>query len=135
MADVRKSAKLTAARTLAREKSAQFREREDQLESLAVDYFTYVEQVNEITEAAEKEILRIRAQAERNTADRRASSAATIEKMLAAGASRSEVARRLGIATRDVKRAAPTSSGPGKTDARNLAPAVNPAKENVSVGH
>ena len=122
MAEARKSAKLTAARQLAREKSAQFREREDKLESLAVDYFTYVEQVDEVNELAEKEIVRIRAQAERNTANRRASAAATIVEMLAAGASRAEVAGRLGIATRDVKRAAPAPAAPAKTAPENTAP-------------
>lgn len=122
MAEARKSAKLTAARQLAREKSAQFREREDKLESLAVDYFTYVDQVEEVNALAEKEIVRIRAQAERNTADRRASAAATIAAMLAAGASRAEVAGRLGIAARDVKRAVPAPAAPAKTGTENTAP-------------
>ena len=135
MAEARKSAKLTAARQLAREKSAQFREREDKLESLAVDYFTYVEQVDEVNELAEKEIVRIRAQAERNTADRRASAAATIVAMLAAGASRAEVAGRLGIATRDVKRAAPAPAAPAKTSAENSAPVEHRAEqESTPVG-
>ncbi|TFD83522.1 hypothetical protein E3T61_21030 [Cryobacterium lactosi] len=61
---------------------------------------------------AEKEIVRIRAQSEKNTADRRASAARTIGEMLTAGASRTEVAGRLGIATRDVKRAAPVLANP-----------------------
>ena len=39
MADVRKSAKQTAARTRAREKAAEFRARQDRLEQLATDYF------------------------------------------------------------------------------------------------
>ena len=106
MAEARKSAKLTAARQLAREKSAQFREREDKLESLAVDYFTYLEQIDEANELAEKEITRIRAHADKNTADRRASAARIVDEMLTTGASRAEVAGRLGIATRDVKRTA-----------------------------
>nr|WP_181716129.1 hypothetical protein [Cryobacterium sp.]QJS06303.1 hypothetical protein [Cryobacterium sp.] len=135
MAEARKSAKLTAARQLAREKSAQFREREDKLESLAVDYFTYVEQVDEVNELAEKEIVRIRAQAERNTANRRASAAATIVAMLAAGASRAEVAGRLGIATRDVKRAAPAPVAPAKTGGENSAPVEHLAvQESAPVG-
>ncbi|TFC92996.1 MULTISPECIES: hypothetical protein [Cryobacterium] len=122
MAEVRKSAKLTAARQLARTNAAQFREREDKLESLAVDYFTYVDQVEEVNALAEKEIVRVRAQAERNTADRRASAAATIVEMQSAGASRVEVAGRLGIAARDIKRAAPISAVPAKAGTGNSAP-------------
>lgn len=122
MADVRKSGKLTAARQLAREKSAQFREREDKLESLAVDYFTYLEQIEEVNALAEKEIVRVRAQAERNTAEKRASSARTIIEMLDAGASRAEVAGRLGIATRDVKRTAPTPTPAAQTSAQDSDP-------------
>ncbi|KFF58197.1 hypothetical protein JF66_20365 [Cryobacterium sp. MLB-32] len=135
MADVRKSAKLTTARTLAREKSAQFREREDRLESLAVDYFTNVDQVDDINAAAEKEIARIRAQADRSTAERRASAAAVIEKMLDAGASRAEVAGRLGIATRDVKRASPIPPTPVKPAPENLAPVADQTEqESFSAG-
>jgi hypothetical protein len=121
MAEPRKSAKLTAARQLARTNAAQFREREDKLESLAVDYFTYAEQVEDVNALAEKEIARIREQAEKNTADRRASAARIIPAMLAAGASRAEVAGRLGIATRDVKKATPSPSTPAKTPAENSA--------------
>ena len=124
MAEARKSAKLTAARQLAREKSAQFREREDKLESLAVDYFTYLEQIDEANELAEKEISRIRAQADKNAADRRSSAARIIDAMLTQGASRAEVAGRLGIATRDVKRASPVPKKSAKTGAENSVPAA-----------
>jgi hypothetical protein len=135
MAEVRKSAKLTAARQLARTNAAQFREREDKLEALAVDYFTYVEQVEDVNALAEKEIVRIRQQAEKNTADRRASAARIIPAMLAAGASRAEVAGRLGIAVRDVKRAMPTSSIPAKTSAKNSAAIAEPSdSESAPVG-
>jgi hypothetical protein len=135
MAEVRKSAKLTAARQLARTNAAQFREREDKLESLAVDYFTYVDQVEEVNALAEKEIERVRAQAERNTADRRASAAATIAAMLDAGASRTEVAGRLGIAPRDVKRATPAPSTPAETSAENSAAIAEPSdSESAPVG-
>jgi hypothetical protein len=135
LAEPRKSAKLTAARQLAREKSAQFREREDKLESLAVDYFTYAEQIEEVNALAEKEIVRIREQAEKNTADRRASAARIIPAMLAAGASRAEVAGRLGIAARDVKRATPAPATPAKTDTENSAPVGHRAEqESTPVG-
>lgn len=135
MAEARKSAKLTAARQLAREKSAQFREREDKLESLAVDYFTFVEQIEDVNDLAEKEIVRIRKQAEKNTADRRASAARIIPAMLATGASRAEVAGRLGIATRDVKRAAPAPAAPAKTNTENSAPVENRTEqESTPVG-
>ncbi|MBX0301848.1 hypothetical protein K2F54_17935 [Cryobacterium sp. 1639] len=132
MTEARKSAKLTAARQLAREKSAQFREREDKLESLAVDYFTYVEQVEEVNALAEKEIVRIREQAEKNTADRRASAARIIPAMLAAGASRAEVAGRLGIAARDVKRASPAPAAPAKTGTENSGPVEHRTEQESS---
>ncbi|WP_104198721.1 hypothetical protein [Cryobacterium sp. Y29] len=135
MAELRKSAKLTAARQLARENAAQFRAREDKLESLAVDYFTYVDQVDEVNALAEKEIARIRAQAQKNTAARRASAAVTIDTMLAAGASRAEVAGRLGIATRDVKRAAPVPATPATTVDENSVPVGDQsASESAPVG-
>ena len=135
MAELRKSAKLTAARQLARENAAQFRAREDKLESLAVDYFTYIDQVDEVNALAEKEIARIRAQAQKNTAARRASAAATIDTMLAAGASRAEVAGRLGIATRDVKRAAPSPATPATIAAENSVPVGDQsASESAPVG-
>ncbi|POH69169.1 hypothetical protein C3B59_05895 [Cryobacterium zongtaii] len=122
MAEARKSAKLTAARQLAREKSAQFREREDELESLAVDYFTYIEQIDEANELAEREIGRIRAQADLNITDRRTSAARTVDAMLAQGASRAEVAGRLGISTRDVKRPSVVPAAPAKSVGKEIRP-------------
>lgn len=108
MPELRKSAKQSAARERARTQAAQFREREDALESLAVDYFTYVEQVDEVKTQADIEVDRIRAQAEAQVADRQRSADAVIARMLQLGAPRNEIADRLGISTRDVKRATPT---------------------------
>lgn len=108
MPEPRKSAKQSAARERARTQAAQFREREDTLESLAVDYFTYVEQVDEVKAQADSEVERVRAQAEVHVADRQRSADAVIARMLKLGTPRNEIADRLGISTRDVKRATPT---------------------------
>ncbi|QYF74007.1 hypothetical protein [Cryobacterium sp. PAMC25264] len=87
-----------------------------------MDYFAYMEQIGDVNEFAGKEVARIRAQTEAYTADRRRSADAAIAQMVAAGAACAEVAGRLGIATRDVKRAAPTPASPAKTGAGNAAP-------------
>jgi hypothetical protein len=112
VAELRKSAKTTAARERARAQAAQFREREDTLEALAVDYFTYIEQIDEVNAAADAEIERIREQATRNTADRQKSAHTAVVAMLTAGTSRAEVSARLGITVKDVRRATEGSTPP-----------------------
>lgn len=110
MAEVRKSAKQTEARRRAREKAAEFRERQDKLEQLAVDYFVAADSLDEIDAATEKEIAAVRARAEKQSADARAEADAVMQKMLALGITRAEVASRLGVALRDVKKA-PAGNG------------------------
>jgi len=110
MAEVRKSAKQTEARRRAREKAAEFRERQDKLEQLAVDYFVAADSLDEIDAATEKEITAVRARAEKQSADARAEADAVMQKMLALGITRAEVASRLGVALRDVKKA-PAGNG------------------------
>lgn len=56
MADVRKSAKQTAARTRAREKAAEFRAKQDKLEQLTTDYFIATDSLEEIQASTQKEI-------------------------------------------------------------------------------
>jgi len=110
MAEVRKSAKQTEARRRAREKAAEFREQQDKLEQLAVDYFVAADSLDEIDAATEKEVAVVRARAERQSADARAAAESVMQKMLALGITRAEVASRLGVALRDVKKA-PAGNG------------------------
>lgn len=110
MAEVRKSAKQTEARRRAREKAAEFRARQDKLEQLAVDYFVAADSLDEIDAAAEKEIAMVRARAEKQSADARGAAESVMHKMLALGISRAEVAERLGVSVRDVKKKAPTAT-------------------------
>ena len=110
MAEVRKSAKQTEARRRAREKAAEFRDQQDKLEQLAVDYFVAADSLDEIDNSTEKEVAAVRARAEKQSADARADAEAVMQKMLALGISRAEVASRLGVAVRDVKKA-PAGNG------------------------
>ena len=109
MAEPRKSAKLTAARGRAREQAAQFREREDALEALAVEYFTQIGEVEEITVAQEKEVERVRSEGRELIAHRERNAAAAIVSMLATGTSRAEVATRLGVSAKVVRDSSATA--------------------------
>ena len=104
MADVRKSAKQTAARTRAREKAAEFRAKQDKLEQLATDYFVATDSLEEIEVSAQKELSAVRERAAKRSAAARANADALIASMLALGTPRGEVADRLGIPTRDIKK-------------------------------
>jgi hypothetical protein len=104
MADVRKSAKQTAARTRAREKAAEFRAKQDKLEQLATDYFVATDSLEEIEASALKELSAVRERAAKRSAAARANADAVIASMLALGTPRGEVADRLGIPTRDVRK-------------------------------
>jgi hypothetical protein len=109
MTEPRKATKQTAARQRAREKAAQFRETQDKLEQLAVDYFVATDSIEDIDAAVEKEIAAARERGKKQSADATAKAAAVIAAMLDLGTPRSEIAGRLGIATRDVKKAAPVT--------------------------
>jgi len=104
MADVRKSAKQTAARTRAREKAAEFRAKQDKLEQLATNYFVAADSVEEIEATAQKEIVAVRERAAKRSTAARAKALAVIASMLELSTPRSEVADRLGIPIRDVKK-------------------------------
>lgn len=112
MADVRKSGKAVAARQRARDRAAAFREKQDRLEQLAVDYFVAAEAVEEIDAETEREIAAIRERAEKKTTEARVQSQKIIGNMLDL-APKAEVAERLGIAPREVKRAA-SQTPPGE---------------------
>lgn len=108
MAENRKSAKQTAARKAAREQAAQraaeFRRRQEQLEELAVEYFVAVDAVAGIEAAAEERIAVIRAETEQQVEASRAEAADIIGQMLDTKVTRDEVAERLGLPVREVKR-------------------------------
>ena len=113
MAEVRKSAKQTQARKRAREKAAEFRAQQDQLEQLAVDYFVAADSLDEIQEETERQIAALREKAEKQSESARHDADAVVQKMLGL-VNRTEVAARLGINVRDVKKASdsPTSATP-----------------------
>lgn len=109
MAEARNSAKQSTARARAREKAAEFRARQDQLEQFATDYFIATDSLEEIDAAAQKEIAAVHNRAAEQSAVARDKAAAAIVSMLAIGISRAEVADRLGIALREIRRS-PQSS-------------------------
>ena len=108
MAENRKSATQAAARKAAREhaaeRAAEFRRRQDQLEELAASYFVAVDAVEGIEADAEERIAVIRAETERKVEASRAEAAGIVGRMLDTKVSRDEVAARLGIPVKDVKR-------------------------------
>lgn len=108
MAQVRTSGKQAAARKAARERAveraAEFRRRQEQLEELAAEYFVAADAVDGINEDAEARIQKIRDEAATAIADAEERAQAIIGRMLDTKVTRDEVAERLGIAVRDVKR-------------------------------
>ncbi|GAA4687290.1 hypothetical protein [Frondihabitans cladoniiphilus] len=106
MAEVRKSGKQTAARQRAREKAAEFREKQDKLEELATDYFVTADSIADIQASIDKEIDAVRKRGEKVTEEARAKAQAVIASMLDLGVPRNEVADRLGLTTREVKKPA-----------------------------
>ncbi|ROS48756.1 hypothetical protein [Frigoribacterium sp. PhB118] len=115
MAELRKSAKQTDARRRAREKAAQFRELQDTLEQHAVDYFVAVDSVDATNEETEREIEKLRERAAKKTQEARDTADQIIGRMIDAGASAAEVAARLGVSVREVKKA--TKSDPASAPA------------------
>lgn len=123
MAEVRKSATQAAARKRAREKAAAFREKQDQLEQLAADYFIATDTAADIRDTAEREILAIRARAGKEAQTVLAVGDRIICDMLDLGTPKAEVIGRLGIANRHIRHAltsqgTTTSSAPTKSAAR-----------------
>jgi DNA-directed RNA polymerase specialized sigma subunit len=108
MAQVRTSGKQAAARKAARERAveqaAQFRRRQEQLEELAAEYFVAADAVDGINEDAEARIQEIRDEAAAAVTDAEQKAQEIIGRMLDTKVTRDEVAERLGISVRDVKR-------------------------------
>lgn len=123
MAEPRKSAKQTDARRRAREKAAQFRELQDTLEQLATDYFVAIDSVDETNEETEREIAKLRERAEQQTQKVRDEADQVIVRMLAAGANAAEVAARLGVTPREIKKATKSTAATVPADSTSSLPA------------
>jgi len=121
MAQVRTSGKQAAARKAARERAveraAEFRRRQEQLEELAAEYFVAADAVDGINEDAEARIQKIRDEQAAAITEAEEQSQAIIERMLDTKVSRDEVAERLGIPVRDVKRSKPKTPATVTADA------------------
>ncbi|MFL0360899.1 hypothetical protein [Curtobacterium flaccumfaciens] len=114
MAQVRTSGKQAAARKAARERAveraAEFRRRQEQLEELAAEYFVAADAVDGINEDAEARIQKIRDEAATAIADAEQQARTIIGRMLDTKVTRDEVAERLGIPVREVKRSKPVAA-------------------------
>jgi len=116
MTEQRKSAKQTDARRRARDKAAKFRELQDTLEQLATDYFVAVDSVEDTNEETEREIARLRERAAKQTQVARDNADQVIVRMVEAGASLAEVADRLGVTLREVKKASKGAPTPARVE-------------------
>jgi hypothetical protein len=125
MAQVRTSGKQAAARKAARERAveqaAQFRRRQEQLEELAAEYFVAADAVDAINDDAEARIQKIRDEAAAAATDAEQKALEIIGRMLDTKVSRDEVAERLGLSVRDVKRSKPKAAPAAATDADEAA--------------
>jgi DNA-directed RNA polymerase specialized sigma subunit len=130
MTEVRTSGKQAAARKAARERAveraAEFRRRQEQLEELAADYFV-ADAVDGINEDAEARIQKIREEQAAAITEAEERARAIVGRMLDTKVTRDEVAERLGIPVRDVKRTKP--SGSAVTDEREGAGAEAPVRD------
>ncbi|RII94872.1 hypothetical protein [Clavibacter californiensis] len=106
MAEVKKAGRQSAARRAARERAteraAEFRRRENALEELAVDYFVALDAIKDVETDLARQITDARARADAAVVKMRREAADITNRMLAEGVTRGEVAKRLGIAVRDV---------------------------------
>lgn len=120
MAQVRTSGKQAAARKAARERAveraAEFRRRQEQLEELAAEYFVAADAVDGINEDAEARIQKISDEAAAAIADAEQQAQEIIGRMLDTKVTRDEVAERLGLSVREVKRPK-TKSAPAAEEA------------------
>ena len=114
MAQVRTSGKQAAARKAARERAveraAEFRRRQEQLEELAAEYFVAADAVDGINEDAEARLQKIRDEAAAAIVEAEEHARTIIARMLDTKVTRDEVAERLGIPVREVRRRKPATS-------------------------
>lgn len=134
MAQVRTSGKQAAARKAARERAveraAEFRRRQEQLEELAAEYFVAADAADGINEDAEARIQKIRDEAATAIADADEKAHAIIARMLDTKVTRDEVAERLGIAVRDVKRAKSKAATAADTSSDDVTTDTQPGEGN-----
>lgn len=110
MAAPRKSVSQVDARRRARERAAQFREREDTLEQLAAEYIVNTDRVEQIEEKLADEIAALQARADRETAQARDNSAQIIRRMSELGVAKTEIGARLDVPARTVRDAVSSPS-------------------------
>lgn len=131
MAQVRTSGKQAAARRAARERAveqaAQFRRRQEQLEELAAEYFVAADAVDAINEDAETRIQQIRDEAAAAVAEAEEQAQAIIGRMLDTKVTRDEVAERLGVSVREVKRSKSKVAPAAETADGDAEPAASDA--------
>lgn len=82
-----------------------------------MDYFVAAGSIEAIQEETQRQIESLRQKEQQQTAAARERADAVIQQMLNLGINRSEVAERLGIATRDVKKSPKTAHSEAATDA------------------
>lgn len=132
MAQVRTSGKQAAARKAARERAveqaAQFRRRQEQLEELAAEYFVAADAVDAINEDAETRIQKIRDEAAIAVTEAEQQAQEIIGRMLDTKVSRDEVAERLGLPVRDVKRSK-TKAATGDATGADVAAVETPTED------
>ena len=135
MAQVRTSGKQAAARKAARERAveqaAQFRRRQEQLEELAAEYFVAADAVDAISDDAETRIQKIRDEAAVAVRDAEQKAQEIIGRMLDTKVSRDEVAERLGLSVRDVKRNKAKTMPAAEADAVETADAAQTADDDA----
>ncbi len=103
MAAPRKSVSQVDARRRARERAAQFREREDTLEQLAAEYIVNADRVEQIEAKLAEEIAALQARADRETTQARDESAQIIRRMSELGVAKTEISARLDVPARTVR--------------------------------
>lgn len=116
MAAPRKSVSQVDARRRARERAAQFRERENTLEQLAAEYIVNADRVEQIEEKLAEEIAALQARADRETAQARDESAQIIRRMSELGVAKTEISARLDVPSRTVRSALASSSDADVSD-------------------
>jgi len=110
MAGKTAASRQVSARERARAKAAEYRDRENRLEALAVEYFTAADQVEKVYALRDREVEAAEAKAERAAAEAVAAEDAVVRQMLDAGVPRPEVIDRLGCSSADLRRAAATTT-------------------------
>ncbi|MFJ8896595.1 hypothetical protein ACIRCZ_18580 [Leifsonia sp. NPDC102414] len=118
MAEKSTASRQVSARERARTKAAEYRQRENRLEALAVEYFTAADLMEKVYAQRDREVEAAEAKAERTAADAVAASDQVVRTMLDAGVQRGEVIDRLGCTPADMRRA--TAAQPDRPPAQPI---------------